>query len=461
MDHSKQLGEDRISRLLIKFSVPAIIGMLVNALYNIVDRIFVGRGVDSLGIAGITIGFPIMLVTMAFAMLIGMGATSLISIRLGEQKKAEAELVAGNAIVLLLLISVIISALGLAFLEPVLRSLGASQEVLPYAMDYMRIILVGTVIMGISMGMNNFIRAEGNPKTAMYTMVIGAVMNTILDPLFIFTFNMGIKGAAIATVIAQGISALWVLYYFLAGKSVIKIRLNNLRLQWPVVRMTMAIGLPMFALQLTNSLQNVILNKSLAFYGGDTAIAAMGIIFSVATLVVMPIIGINQGAQPIIGYNYGARQYQRVKRTVKAALYAATAILLTGFIITRIFPAAIIALFNNTDAALREAGTHGLTVFLFMIPVIGFQVVGSGYFQAVGKPKQALILSLSRQVLLFIPALLIFPLFWGLEGIWFTAPFADLGSALIAGIWLYHEMGSLDDRSETGEDRIFAEMMAE
>ncbi len=445
MDHSKQLGQEKISKLLVTFSVPAVVGMVVNALYNIVDRIFVGQGVDSLGIAGITIGFPIMLVTMAFSMLIGVGATSLISIRLGEQKKEEAELVAGNAVVLLLLISVLISVLGLVFLQPLLKFLGASQQVLPYAVDYMRIILFGTIIMGISMGINNFIRAEGNPKIAMYTMLIGAIINIILDPVFIFGLDMGIRGAAIATVIAQSVSALWVLYYYWGGKSLIKIRMANLRLQVEVVNMIMAIGLPMFALQFTNSLQQLILNRSLSVYGGDTAIAAIGIIFSVSTLVVMPIIGINQGAQPIIGYNYGARQLGRVRETVKAALLTVTAILLIGFLATRFFPGEIIAMFNRTDSELLKIGTHGLTVFMLLVPLIGLQVVGSGYFQAVGKARQALILSLSRQVLLFIPALLILPLFWGLDGIWMTAPFADLGSAVIAGWWLYNELGKQGD----------------
>ncbi len=446
MNHSKQLGEEKITRLLIRFSVPAVVGMLVNALYNVIDRIFVGRGVGSLGIAGITVSFPIMLVTMAFAMLIGIGATSLISIRLGEQKKQEAELVAGNAVVLLIVISTCLAVLGLVFLHPLLRALGASAEVLPYAAGYLSIILLGTIIMGISMGMNNFIRAEGNPKIAMYTMLIGAVINTILDPIFIFSFGMGVQGAAIATVIAQSISAVWVLYYFLWGNSVLKIRLQHLRLNGLIVRKIMAVGFPMFALQLTNSVQQTIINKSLGFYGGDIAISAMGIIFSITTLIVMPVIGVNQGAQPIIGYNYGARQYYRVKEAVKSALILATTILLIGFLISRLFPESIIALFNNTDKELFEVGIRALSVFLLFLPVIGFQIISSGYFQAVGKAKQATVLSLSRQIFLFIPALLIFPKFWGLDGIWLAAPFSDLGSALIAGIWLYYELRHLDKR---------------
>jgi len=311
--------------------------------------------------------------------------------------------------------------------------------------------------MGISMGMNNFIRAEGNPKTAMYTMLIGAIINIILDPIFIFGFGMGVKGAAIATIIAQSISAIWVLYYFLYGNSVLKLRLENLRLKGPVVRRIMAIGFPMFALQLTNSVQQVILNRSLGIYGGDIAISAMGIIFSIVTLLVMPVIGINQGAQPIIGYNYGARQYNRVKEAVKSALTLATIILVIGFLISRLFPQSIIGLFNSTDMELLQVGTRGLSIFLLFIPVVGFQIVSSGYFQAVGKAKQATVLSLSRQVLLFIPALLIFPIFWGLDGIWMAAPFSDLGSALIAATWLYYELRQLGDKQQQ-KDEIVPEL---
>jgi len=297
MDHAKQLGEGSLGTLLLKFSIPAIVGMTVSALYNIVDRIFVGRGVGSLAIAGITIGFPIMLIVMAFSMLVGMGATSLISIRLGEKKKEEAELIAGNALLLLIILSLSLSIPGLLFLTPLLKLFGASNEVLPYAGDYLRIILLGTVLFGISFGMNNFIRAEGNPHTAMYTMLIGAVANIVLDYYFIFILGLGIKGAALATVIAQGISALWVLYYFFFGRSVLKIQWKNLKLEPLVIRSIFTIGFPPFAMQLVDSVKQVILLKSLGIYGGDLAIAAMGILFSISTILVMPVIGISQGAQ--------------------------------------------------------------------------------------------------------------------------------------------------------------------
>ncbi len=450
MDHSKQLGEGSISTLLLKFSIPAIVGMLVSALYNIVDRIFVGRGVGSLAIAGTTIGFPIMLIIMAFSMLVGMGATSLISIRLGAKKKDEAELIAGNALLLLIIISVTLSVLGLLFLTPLLQLFGASNDVLPYASDYMRIILMGSVLLGISFGMNNFIRAEGNPRTAMYTMLVAAVANITLDYYFIFILGLGIKGAALATVIAQGISAGWILYYFFGGKSILKIHWRNLKLKPLVIQQILTIGFPPFAMQLVDSVKQVVLLKSLGIYGGDLAISAMGIIFSMSTILVMPVIGISQGAQPIIGYNYGAGQQKRVKEALKSAIAAATLVLSLGFVFTRLFPEAIVGLFAKSDISLITLGSHGLLIVFLFLPVVGFQVVGSIYFQSVGKAKQAAILSLSRYILLYIPALLILPQFWGLEGVWRAAPVADLGSFILTGILLFYELKRLDSDSLTG-----------
>ena len=446
MSHATQLGEEKVLKLLLRFSIPAIIGMLVNALYNVVDRIFIGNGVGSLGIAGITIGFPIMLVIMACAMLVGIGSTSLISIKLGEQKKDEAELIMGNGMILLILISLLITIPGLLFLNPLLKLFGASDLVLPYANDYLRIILLGTVFQSIGFGMNNFIRAEGNPRIAMFTMLIGAILNTILDPIFIFVFQWGIKGAALATILSQAVSAVWVLYYFLGGRSHLKIHVKNLRLNLSIVRRIAAIGSPPFAMQLAASVLSIIMNRSLNFYGGDVAISGMGVINSIAMMILMPIFGINQGVQPIIGYNYGAKKFDRVKTALKLGIIGATAVVVVGFIITRLFPQQIIAVFNKEDRELINFGTEAIRIFLIFLPIIGFQIVGANYFQAVGKPKQAMILSLSRQVLLLIPALLILPRFYGLKGVLMAGPLADFGSSILTGIWLYVEIKSLGKR---------------
>ena len=443
MDSTRQLGEDKISKLLLKFSIPAIVGMLVNALYNVVDRIFIGNGVGSLGIAGITVSFPVMLVTMAFSMLVGVGANALVAIRLGEKRKEEAELIFGNAIVLLLGISMIISITGLILLDPILELLGASNEVLPYARAYLRIILIGTAFQSTSMGMNNFIRSDGNPKMAMNTMLIGAVINTIFDPIFIFGFGWGMEGAALATVMSQFISFIWVFSYFLRGKSTIKIHRKNLKLQLRVITGIFAMGFAPFLMQIAASLLNFIMNKSLVQYGGDIAISAMGIVNSIMTLMIMPLFGINQGSQPIIGYNYGARQFNRARETYKLAVIIATIITTFGFIIIQVFPSFFIKLFNNTEPELISFGITALRRFTLFLPLIGFQIVSSNYFQAVGKPTHSALLSLSRQVLILIPALLILPKFMGLEGIITAGPVADLLASMITGIFIYFELKNI------------------
>lgn len=448
MDQSKQLGEEKVSKLLLKFSVPAIVGMLVNALYNVVDRIFIGNGVGSVGIAGITIGFPIMLVTMAFSMLIGLGANALISIRLGEQRKKEAELILGNALVLLTVTAAVLSISGLLFIEPLLRVFGASEAVLPFAKQYMSIILMGTTIQTVGFGMNNFIRAEGNPQIAMLTMLIGAILNTILDPIFIFVLGWGIRGAAIATVLSQVASTSWVLYHFLGGGSNLKLHAKNLKLHMSIVGRIIALGTAPFLMQMAASVLNAIMNKSLNIYGGDIAVSGMGVVTSITMLILMPIFGINQGAQPIIGYNYGALKFDRVKKALKLAIIAATAITCVGFVITRAFPSQLISVFNRTDEELLNFGVRAIRIFLTFLPIIGFQIVAANYFQAVGKPRHASFLSLSRQVLILIPALLILPRFFGLDGLLMAGPVADLTASIITGIFLMKELRHLDARHE-------------
>jgi putative MATE family efflux protein len=440
MNHSREIGEAKISSLLLKYSIPAIVGMVVNALYNVVDRIFIGQGVGSLGIAGATVGFPIMQVQMAFSMLIGLGGNALVSIRLGEQRKNEAELVLGNALTLLTLISIILTVPGLIFLKPLLRLFGASAASMPYAVDYLQVILLGTAFPALGFGLNHFIRGEGNPKMAMKTMFIGAGLNTVLDPLFIFGFDMGVRGAAVATVISQAASTLWVLRYFLGDQSLLKIKRANLKLRKRIVWKISAIGSAPFAMHVVASVYTVLLNNQLQRYSGDLAITVMGILQSLALFFLMPIFGINQGSQPIIGFNYGAQKFARVRTTVHIAIAAASIVALTGFITVMIFPVPLIRLFNPNDAELIDLGRHAMRIFFLMMPVVGFQVVSSNYFQAVGKPKQAIFLSLSRQLIFLIPLLLILPGFFGLNGIWMVSPMADLLSALVTGSMLLREL---------------------
>jgi putative MATE family efflux protein len=443
MDRSRVMGEGSIPRLLLKFSVPAIVGMLVNALYNVVDRIFIGLGVGPLGIAGITVGFPIMIVQMAFGMLIGMGATALISIRLGEKKKEQAERILGNAFSLLVLVSLGLMACGLLWLRPLLALFGASPAILGQGEEYLRVILAGSVFMGVGFGMNGFIRAEGNPRTAMLTMLIGAVLNTLLDPLFIFVFRLGVRGAATATVISQAVSAAWVLGYFLGGRSLLRLRLPNLRIRRETAAAIVALGFAPFAMQLAASLLNAILTRQLQRYGGDLAIAAMGIFFSLNMLIFMPVFGINQGAQPLIGYNYGARRFDRVRSTLRLAVAAATAVMLAGFAAVELFPSFLLSLFSRDSASLLAIGVPALRIGMAALPIVGFQVVAASYFQASGRVRLSMLLMLSRQVLLLIPAILVLPRFLGLAGIYYAVPLSDLGSALLTGACLALELRKL------------------
>ena len=456
MDRSKQLGEENIGKLLMKFSIPAIVGMLVNALYNVVDRVFIGQipgGVGKIALSGVTVTFPIATLILAFGMLVGIGTAALISIKLGQQKKEEAEHILGNAFTLIILISIMVTVIGLIFLEPMLLKFGASEATLPYAKQYMTIVLIGVVFQNVGFGLNNTIRSEGNPRIAMYTMLIGGILNTILDPIFIFVFHMGVTGAAIATVISQAVNTIWVLSYFFSGKSILKIRYKNLKLKAAVVKSIFAIGFSPFSMQIAASVVAIISNRSLAKYGGDLAIGSMGVITSIAMLVLMPIFGINQGAQPIIGYNYGAKKYDRVKHALKLAILAATAITTTGFILIQLFPTQLIGIFNK-DPELIEIGVHGMRIYLLMLPIVGFQIVSSSYFQAIGKAKVSIFLSLSRQVLILMPLLFTLPRFFELNGVWMSGPSSDAIASILTAIFLYIEMKHLNELHGEGYDEI-------
>lgn len=443
MNKSNIMTSQSIGSLLWKFSWPAIVGMLSNALYNIVDRIFVGRGVGSLAIAATTVAFPLMMILMAVSLLIGVGATALISIRLGERKIDEAEKVAANGTAMLVILPVCITVIYLLFAEPILKLFGASSDVLPYARDFVHIIMLGSVFGSLCMGMNNFIRAEGNPLWAMSTQVMGALLNGILNYIFIFKMGMGIKGSALATVLGQFCAALWVLSYFFTGRSLVKLRLENFKLQGPILISIMSIGFAPCALQLASCVQQLILNKTVFAYGGDIALSAVGIMMSIITLLFMPILGIGQGAQPIIGFNYGARQYDRVRATLKRAIIAASGVSVAGYLVIMIWPYQIAGLFSKGDTALTRLTTDAMVVYFAMVFIIGFQIVCSTYFQAVGKAVQAAILSMSRQVLLFIPLLLVLPHFWGIDGVWRACPISDALSVIITAAVIYYEMKHL------------------
>lgn len=445
MEHTNPIGTEKISRLLIKFSVPAIVGMMVNALYNIVDRIYIGNSPDlgANGIAGITIGFPITIILLSLGILFGVGGATLFSMKLGEKNEEEAENALGNAYAVLMIAGFFYMTLGQVFLKPLMTLFGASPTILPYAMEYMRVILFGAIFQVVSMGMNNFIRADGNPKLAMYTMFLGAGTNIVLDPIFIYGFGMGMAGAALATILSQMLSFIWVTSYFLGNKSRHKLYVKNMKLKSKIVLRITSLGLPGFSLQVANSILNAVLNKNLLFYGGDLAVSGMGIINSLQTIFLMPIIGLNQGTQPIISFNYGARKYDRVKTAAKLAITAATVTVIAGYTIIRLFPVQLISMFNREPELLEFGKTSLLSWFLCM-PVVGFQIIGANFFQAVGKSRRAMFLTLTRQLIFLIPAIIIFPKFWGIEGLFYAAPFADFISFLITAAFFFYGIRTLE-----------------
>ncbi len=436
------LRTESIGKLLIQFSIPAIVGMMVNALYNVVDRIYIGW-LGPLAMTGIGLNLPFMTILMAFGMLIGIGGGANISIRLGQGKRDDAERILGNALTLLILIMAVVSVVGLAFKVPLLYQFGASDATIGYANEYITIILFGAIFQGVGFGLNNIIRAEGSPKIAMFTMLIGAISNIILDPIFIFVFDMGIAGAALATIISQFISAVWVLRHFLSGNSKLTLKKANLKLDSEIIISTFSIGMSPFFMQIAASIVTIVSNNALKNTGGDIAIGAMTVINAIAIMFMMPIFGLNQGSQPIIGYNYGAKQYGRVKQTLKLAILAASSICLVAFISTQFFTIYLVKIFNR-DPELVSTATQGMKIFLCMMPFIGFQIISANYFQAVGKAPKAMFLSLLRQVIVLIPMLIILPKFFGLTGVWMAGPTADFIASVVTAIFIIVEMRHLD-----------------
>ncbi|MGL4382202.1 MAG: MATE family efflux transporter [Bacilli bacterium] len=427
MNQRNELGHEKILNLLIKYSIPATIGMFVNALYNIVDRIFIGNanGLGSLGIGGITLLFPIVIILMAFAIMCGVGGATLYSINAGQKNYSLIPLIIGNSFALTSIIALFTSIILYFNLENILILLGASQNTLPFALEYARIILLGAIFQGINMTGNNLIRADGSPAIAMASICIGAIVNIILDYILIFKFNMGMGGAALATIIGQACSTIWVLLYFTKGQANYKLQLKNLVISIKLAFNIIITGLPAFIVQIATSILNIVLNKTLFEYGGDNAIASMGIINSVQTLMLMPIIGINQGSLPIIGFNYGALNYERIKKTVLYSAFLATIMATTGYLLVRLFPTQIISLFSKDPIIINQTKVMFKYIFYFM-PLFGIQMITSNFFQGIRKVRLAIILSMTRQIILLIPLIIILSNAYGYMGILYASPFADI-----------------------------------
>jgi putative MATE family efflux protein len=438
----EQLAHGNIPRLLLRFSVPAMIGIYAQALYNVIDRVFVGNAIGENGMAAITVSFPFMLIVVGLCMLAGVGAAALISIRLGEGRKDEAERILGNSIILMLAVSAAVTLLGWLWLDDILELFGASQTVMPYAQDYLGIIVLGSVFQIVGFGLNAAIRGEGNPRIAMLSMLVSVGVNIALAPLFIYVFSWGMKGAALATVLAQVSLAAWVLKYFLSGKSMLKIRIRNLIPDRRLCLKIASVGSPHCAMQVVGSMMQMLMNNQLSVHGGDQAIAVMGAVYPLLMLMGMPIFGINQGAQPIIGYNYGARLYDRVRKTLMTAVLGASTLMVGGFVLAMLFPTQLLRIFGG-DERMVEVGSNAMRICCLMAPIIGFQIVGASYFQAIGRPAKAMTLMLSRQLLILVPAMLILPRFFGLYGVFAAFPTADFGASTVTGICVLLELRNL------------------
>ncbi|MGL4914303.1 MAG: MATE family efflux transporter [Romboutsia sp.] len=429
---STDLGKESVGKLLFKLATPAIIAQLVNVLYNIVDRIFIGRMVGGdMAMAGVGVAFPIILIISAFSALVGMGGAPLAAIKMGEQDNDSAEKIMSNSFSVLMILAAVLTVGFLVFKEPILWAFGASEATIGYALDYLGIYLIGTVFVQIALGMNPYINTQGFAKVGMMTVTIGAIINIVLDPILIFGLNMGVKGAALATITAQAVSAIWVLRFLYGKKSVLKIRKKYLKPDMKIVGQILALGVAPFIMQATESLVLVSLNSQLQKYGGDLAVGSMTIMSSIMQIILLPNMGLTQGAQPIISYNYGAKQMDRVKQTFKLCLMLCLTYTVTMWAALMIAPQVFVGVFNN-DPALMEITTWSIRIYFAGIFIFGIQSACQQTFLALGQAKISLLLALLRKIILLVPLIFILPMFIEnqLFAVFLAEPIADIVAAL-------------------------------
>ena len=429
------LGTENIGKLLMQYAVAAIIAMTASSLYNMVDSIFIGHGVGTMAISGLALTFPLMNLAAAFGSLVGVGAATLISVKLGQKDYDTAQRVLGNVFVLNILLGVAFTVIVMAFLDPILYFFGGSDETVGYARDYMYIILLGNTITHLYLGLNAVLRSSGHPQKAMYATIATVIINTILDPVFIYGFGWGIRGAAIATIVAQIISLMWQLWIFSSKEELLHFHRGIFRLKRKIVFDSLAIGMSPFLMNMAACFIVILINQGLKKYGGDLAIGAFGIVNRLVFIIVMIVMGLNQGMQPIAGYNFGAKQYERVTKTLKLTIIYVTGVTTFGFIIGMLFSDTVVGIFTS-DAELIELSAKGLRIVVMFFPIIGFQMVTANFFQSIGMASKAIFLSLTRQMVVLLPCLLILPRFFGAAGVWYSMPISDLLASLIAGTML-------------------------
>ena len=441
-----ELGTGNIWQLLLKYSIPSVIAMTAASLYNITDSIFIGQGVGALAISGLAITFPLMNLSSAVGSLVGVGAATLMSLRLGQKDYKSASHILGNVFVLNLLFGIAYMVGVLLFLKPILYFFGASEATLPYAYDYMVVITSGNVITHMYLGLNGMLRAIGKPRVSMYSTLLSIIINVLLTALFIYGFGWGIRGAALATIIAQATMLVWQIFIFSNKQNYIHLHRKSFRLKRKIVFDSLSIGTAPFLMNTASSAVVIVINQSLVKYGGDLAVGAYGIINRMVIFFPMIVMGLNMGMQPIVGYNYGAQKHDRVNRTLKLTILLASATMLVGFLIGELFPQAVASVFTS-DKELIAIAVQGLRIVLIVFPIAGFQMVASNFFQSIGLPGKAILLSLTRQVIFLLPFLFIFPPLFGIKGVWYSMPAADFLSTMMAAILLYRHYKRIPDTS--------------
>lgn len=433
-----ELGTANIGRLLISYALPAIAAQMAASIYNVVDSIFIGRGVEPMALAGLGITLPLMNMAAAFGALVGAGGAALLSIKLGQKDHRAASLVLGNVVILNVIIGLTVMLFGLIFMDKILYLFGASDESLPYARDFMQVILIGNVITHMYFGLSCLVRSCGFPKKAMAITMMSVGVNVILAPLFIFVFHWGIAGAAWATVISQASALVVLLHHFADQKKYIHFERDIFHIDWGIIKGIVSVGMSPFMMNICACLVVIIINNQLYTHGGDYAIGAYGIVNKVLMLFAMLVLGLNQGMQPIAGYNYGAQQYDRVKEVLKKTIMYATAVMCLAFVVCELFPQMICAIFTDDDE-MTQISSSAMRIMIATFPIVGFQMVTSNFFQSIGRAGIAVILSTTRQLLFLIPSLLLLPGFWGLNGVWLSMPVSDTLSTIVTAIFLIHE----------------------
>lgn len=449
--HVDALGTQRISKLIIRYSLPTMLSTVVNASYNAADRIFVGRTCGEDALAAITVCFSPTLFLLAFGMTIGHGSATMISICLGASKRSTAEKFLGQSFLLYLIFYLLAAVLGLTYMPQILSFFGATEKILPDACAYYSIILAGLIFENISFGVNNQIRAEGRPIIAMLTILIGCFLNIFLDWLFLFKFAWGIRGAAYATVLAQFCASVWVVGYYFSGKNFLKIRIANIRIFPGNLKQMFAAGSPSFIIQTFAAFAISVFVVQARSYGSESALAVIGVCTAVTTFLFLPIVGLSMGIQPILGYNWGSHNYRRVKRTFLRVLTAATSVCVSGFLIVELFPDMIFGLFLGTDSPLVRTGEIALRLMVAGFPFIGVNIVASGYFQSVKRPKISILVTTLRQIIFLVPAMIFLPRIFGLAGLWASFPLADILAFFATLVFIRSEMRSLNRKIAESE----------